>query len=120
MNLRVTSLDDGITLVALSGRMDVTGTQEIEMKLTTSTAVRKAAIIVDLSGMEFLASIGIRALLSNAKAQGMRGGKMVLCNPRLPVQQVLEATGIDTLIPMFRTVEAAQEYLAPLARELKD
>ncbi|MCB1874500.1 MAG: STAS domain-containing protein [Chromatiales bacterium] len=119
MLLESSILEDGTTVVSLQGRMDVSGTQEIELPLTTRTAISKAAIIVDLSGVDFLASIGLRALVSNAKAQELRGGRMVLCNPQPAVEKVLASTGIDTIIPVFRTRSAAQEYLLPVLRKLR-
>jgi anti-sigma B factor antagonist len=108
MELTVHDLDSGILGINLSGRMDIGGTQQIDLKFTALTATRKAQILVDLSNVTFIASIGIRALISNAKAQKARGGCMVLYKPNDQVEQVLRATGIDTIIPIARDIEAAR------------
>jgi len=97
--------------INLSGRMDVNGTQRIDLKFTALTATRKAQILVDLSNVTFIASIGIRTLISNAKAQKARGGRMVLYKPSEQVEQVLRATGVDTIIPIAHDIEAAREAL---------
>jgi anti-sigma B factor antagonist len=108
MELAVQDLDSGILGINLSGRMDIFGTQQIDLKFTALTATRKAQILVDLSNVTFIASIGIRTLISNAKAQKARGGCMVLYKPIDHVEQVLRATGIDTLIPIAHDIEAAR------------
>ena len=107
MNIGSESLDGGILKLNLAGRMDVQGAQEIDVKFTGYTANQKA-VIVDMGAVNFLASIGIRTLLLAAKAIHNRGGKMALLNPEAAVQRVLEVAGIDTLIPICRSLEDAR------------
>jgi len=109
MNIDAEALDGGIWKITLSGRMDVQGTQEIDVKFSGMTAGQRNAIVVDLSGVEFLASIGIRSLLLNAKAVKQRGGKMVLLKPDAGVTKVLETAGIDTLVPIYQDLDAARD-----------
>lgn len=104
--------DDGINgsrVIRISGRLDILGTGEIEGKFAALAATEKLHLIVDLSEVSFLASIGIRAIITNAKAQQQRGGRMVLfVGDNLPVAKTLESTGIDALVPMFTELADAQ------------
>ena len=75
MQLESELLDEYIMKISLDGRLDIEGTQAIDMKFTALTATQKAAILVDMSKVSFLASIGMRTLLSCAKAAAARGGK---------------------------------------------
>ncbi len=111
MQLESELLDDHILKVTLAGRMDIQGTQDIDMKFTALTATKKAAVLVDMSDVEFLASIGMRTLLSNAKANAAKGGKMVLFNPQPMVKDVLETLGVASLIPVYDDLAAAKEAL---------
>jgi anti-anti-sigma factor len=108
MNIEAESLADGVWKINLVGRMDVLGTQAIDTKFSGMTAGERNAIVVDLSGVSFLASIGIRTLLLNGKAVGQRGGKMVLFKPEEGVAKVLRTAGIDTLLPIFDDLDAAR------------
>src|ERR1700691_5824512 len=108
MELAVHELDSGILGINLSGRMDIIGTQQIDLKFTALTSTRKAQVLVDLSNVTFIASIGIRTLINNAKAQKLRGGSMVLYKPSDQVEEVLRATGIDTIIPIVHDFDAAR------------
>jgi anti-anti-sigma factor len=83
MELAVHDLDSGILGISLSGRMDIIGTQQIDLKFTALTSTRKAQILVDLSNVTFIASIGIRTLITTAKAQKARGGTMFSGPPAL-------------------------------------
>jgi anti-sigma B factor antagonist len=97
-------------LIKLSGRLDIAGTTEIEGKFVAFAATEKIRVIVDLTGVNFLSSIGIRAIISNAKAQQQRGGKMVLfIGENAAVARTLELTGIATLIPTFKDMSEAEQ-----------
>jgi anti-anti-sigma factor len=111
MELAVNEFDSGILGINLSGRMDIVGTQQIDLKFTALTSTRKAQILVDLSQVTFIASIGIRTLINNAKAQKLRGGRMVLYKPNTQVEEVLRATGIDIIIPIAHDIDAARGAL---------
>jgi anti-anti-sigma factor len=107
MELRTERLADGIDKLTLDGRMDAAGVQEIDLQFTALTATRKAFLLVDLSRLSFLASIGIRSLVVNAKALRQRGGSMALLNPQPLVAQVLKTAGIDLVIPTFQDLDLA-------------
>jgi anti-anti-sigma factor len=99
-------------LIEISGRLDIPGTGEIETKFAALAATSKQNLIVDLTAVSFLASIGIRAIISNAKAQQQRGGRMVLfVGENVPVAKTLEATGIDSLVPMFTELAEAEKSI---------
>ncbi len=110
MILTVSILDDGVKLIILKGRMDIAGTQEIDTRLTIATASETANIIIDLSDVEFMASIGIGVMVRAANALLRRKGKMVFLNPQPIVQTALESTQIIQVIPIVRDIETARIY----------
>ena len=98
-----------LRLITLTGRLDIQGTAEIDTKFAVLSSSAERPVVVDLTGVSFLASIGIRSLISNAKAQQQRGGRMVLLvGDNATVSKTLETTGIDVLVPMFRTLAEAE------------
>jgi len=111
MQIESESLDGGILKIRLAGRMDVQGTQEIDVKFA-AYAARQRSVIVDMSAVDFLASIGIRTLLLTAKAISQRGGKIALLDPDAGVRHVLEMAGIDTLIPLCSSLDDARAAVA--------
>jgi len=100
MNLTIEELEDGIRCVGLQGRLDLAGSAAIDLKFSSHAASARGLVLVDLSGVEFLASIGIRTFLTAAKAQQRRGGRMVLCNAVPSVAKVIETAGLGSVIPL--------------------
>jgi anti-anti-sigma factor len=108
MELETENSDGGITTIKLRGRMDVRGAQEIDLKFTAVTAAKQGAYIVDMSEVDFLASIGMRTLLVSAKAAQARGGRLVLFKPIKLVADSLEMAGITSILPVFYDFDAAR------------
>jgi anti-anti-sigma factor len=104
-------VDGYILKIAIDGRLDIEGAQAIDMKFTALTA-NKTAVLVDLSQVGFLASIGMRTLLSCAKAIANRGGRMVLLSPQPLVREVLERSGVASLIAVYDDLDSAKEVLS--------
>ena len=107
MKLESEMIDHGITKVSLDGRLDIEGTNDIDMQFTALAGTKQAEILVDMANVSFIASIGMRTLLSSAKALSKRDGKMVLANPQPLVREALVTAGIDTLIPLCDDTDAA-------------
>ena len=111
MQIESFTLLDDIVQLRLSGRLDLQGSQAIGESFATAATTSKGKIIVDLSAVTFLASVGIRLLLTSARAQANRGGKLVLAAPQPSVRKVLEAAGVDQLIGLAADVESARASL---------
>ncbi len=111
MEFTATELMKGIILLKLQGRMDITGVNKIGTSFTGYCAGERPKIIVDLAGVDFLTSIGIRLLVTNAKSIMSRGGKMVILNPTPEVMGVLEITDIPAIIPVYSQIESAEAVL---------
>jgi anti-sigma B factor antagonist len=112
MEIRTETVD-GLRCVFLKGRLDIAGTQAVDLKFTALTATQRTPVIVDLSEVEFISSIGIRLLATNAKSLQSYGAKMVLLKPQRAVSDVLRTSGIDQLIPIANSVGDAAAMLRP-------
>lgn len=112
MNLSTEMLPGGVAKVILDGSLDIPGSQAIDLRFNVIAGANKA-VVVDLSAVTFVASIGIRTLLTGAKAIQLKGGKLVLFNPSAAVEKVLRVTGVDTLMPIFADFDAAVKAVSP-------
>ncbi len=110
MEMHIEDPDGGITRVKLVGRMDYAGATEIDAKFM-ALAGREKFLLVDLSEVSFLASMGIRTLIMGAKAVKERGGKMILFSPEMMVAKVLKTSGTDILIPVHYDQRLASSAL---------
>ncbi len=112
MKFTTSTLDGEVQCIALDGRLDIDGTRAIDERFSFITTSRRDHIVVDLAGVGFLASIGIRLLMTAARGQKGRGGRFVLAAPQAAVREVLETAGIDQLIPLHPDVESARTAVA--------
>ncbi|MFN7221457.1 MAG: STAS domain-containing protein [Burkholderiales bacterium] len=109
MNISYEDLNESLRRIAIDGRMDITGTEQIATQFTALAASGNRRVIVDLSAVSFLASIGIRALITAAKSVQQRGGRMVLLvGGNETVKTTLSVTGIDAILPMFSDAAEAE------------
>ncbi|MFZ3350362.1 MAG: STAS domain-containing protein [Xanthobacteraceae bacterium] len=94
--------DDGTAAtVTMVGRLDISGAEVVALPLATLSG-SKSALFVDMAGVTFIASIGLRHLVSAAKAVGRRGGRLMLLNPTAAVTEVITTSGLAGLLQIER------------------
>ena len=106
MKISIDQPKAGVQQINLDGRLDVAGTQSVESEF--NAAVSKGSnVVVDLAKVPFIASLGIRLLVSGAQTLSKKGGKMVLMNPDELTRKILKTTGIDQLVPVCNGLDEA-------------
>src|ERR1043165_5684465 len=98
MQLRTIPAGDSITRIALQGRLDVQGVNEIQYEFFHQVTSLPQPTIVDVSKVTFMASLGMGMLVSAAKHLERHGVRMVLLDPAKLVRTSLEAAGLSQLI----------------------
>lgn len=92
--------------VTLTGKLDIAGADKIGLPLAAIAGERQN-VVVDMGGVDFIASIGIRHLVLAAKAIARGNGKFVLLNPTPLVAEVLATSGLQQILPIVRSEEEA-------------
>lgn len=115
MTMSVTEPEEGIRLITLIGRFDILGSEKIGTPLTANIVSEDANVILDMTGVEFIASIGIGVIVGAANALLRRGGKIAMLNPREVVYKAIESTAITKVIPCYYDMESARSYLKNLS-----
>jgi len=111
MKMDIEPLAQGVVKVILDGRLDINGAGVIDLQFSAIAGSHRG-VVVDMTNVSFLASIGIRTLLLGAKSVQRRGGAFVLLNPVDDVEKVLEVTGVTDLMPIFHDNDAALAAVA--------
>ena len=106
MKIDVVDEQNGITKLVLTGSMDIKGALEVDPQFSEISKT-KNKVIVDLKDVDFLASLGMRTLVSSAKLLMEKGGKLVLVNPQAGVEKAIKSARIDTIIPIASDLNAA-------------
>lgn len=109
--LKIMEQSEALTVVSLSGDLDSQGVAEVETRFTAAICPAGKNALVDFSEVEFLASLGIRMLVSTAKALAGRGARLVIHSPRDLVRESLQSASIDQLIPLAGNADDARRIL---------
>jgi stage II sporulation protein AA (anti-sigma F factor antagonist) len=85
--------------ICLFGELDLASADVVEQELERVEAGDARSIVVDLSGLTFMDSTGLRLLLSaHARSRG-QADRLALRRGPASVQRVVELSGVDDLLP---------------------
>jgi anti-anti-sigma factor len=111
MQLQYSELEEGIRRIQLDGALDMNGTYAIEVEFVRHCAGENVRVLVDLSKVNYISSIGIPMLVHSAKAVAKHGGRLALLSPQKAVEDILELAGISLIIPIYTDLAAAKTAL---------
>ncbi|HEY2465373.1 MAG TPA: STAS domain-containing protein [Steroidobacteraceae bacterium] len=98
MEMKVKEAADGVLDVALVGRLDTPGVAGIELRFTATLVPRAARAAIDMSEVDFIGSMGIRMLISVARALSKKQGKLVLYGPKPLVAEVFNTVSLGEIV----------------------
>jgi anti-sigma B factor antagonist len=101
-------------LLRASGVLDLETSVTFQRRLAEFVQQDRRPVVVDLSGLQFLDSSGLGALVITLRLPEGRRPRIVLEPANRPVGRLLHAARMDQLLPIYPSVEAA--LAAPAAR----
>jgi anti-anti-sigma factor len=91
---------DGEALVVRAfGELDLSNAKTLEAELRRAIAGDASGVILDLGGVSFLDSAGLRMVLMMARESLRNGGRLRLLRGSAPVEHVIEGSGMRNLLP---------------------
>lgn len=88
---------DGKLVAVLSGEMDTAAAREAEEALQPLLHCEGKDIVIDCTSLEYIASSGLRLLLSILKHAKSVGSRVVLKNVNEVIRDVLDLTGFVSI-----------------------
>jgi anti-sigma B factor antagonist len=88
-------------VLAASGEIDIVTTDELRFALASAAVSGAAEVWLDLTGVEFMDSTGITAVVNAPSVLAAR--RFALICPQGPVRRVLEIAGVDRAIAIHDT-----------------
>lgn len=95
-------------LIAVCGEVDHTNAEELSELVTGQLADGTLHLTVDVGGLDFADTAGVRVFLLAAKTLRQRGGDLVLLRPQRTLARILEILGAEEVLAIQRT-EATPE-----------
>jgi len=106
VQLLIEELDGDVTKVILDGRMDITGAQNVDLKMNVIAGSKKY-VVIDAQKLAFLGSMGLRTIVTVARTVKSRGGKIAMFGANQDVEKVLKMSGVNTLLPIVQDFQSA-------------
>jgi anti-sigma B factor antagonist len=104
--MEVTSTQqDGITVLALKGRLDSNTSDEFEKKLLGMVQRGDNRFILDFKELDYISSAGLRVLLKAAKELKRTNGQFSLCSIKDYIREIFEMSGFVSFLPIHATLE---------------
>ena len=98
-------------VVQVQGRLDAVTAPEFDKALAGWLEGGERRFVLNLTGLEYVSSAGLRSLLTAAKLLKAAQGRLVLCGLAGPVAEVFRISGFDTLLTVRASKEAALDEL---------
>jgi anti-anti-sigma factor len=110
--VRTVTASGNVSHVVLAGRLDIEGVGKIALPLTAAAVTPRLPAMVDMSGVDFLSSLGIGMLVRCAVSLQRSGARLVLfaCQPL--VRKSLETMKLTGVLPLAEDEVAAAALLA--------
>ncbi|MDP1547234.1 MAG: STAS domain-containing protein [Anaerolineales bacterium] len=108
MKLQINDLENGIRMIVLNGKLDSSGVYAVEVDFIRHCVGENQRILVDLSSVNYISSIGIPMLVNTAKTVVQNGGKLALFRPQKNVLDVLDLVGVSRFVPIYFDLASAR------------
>ena len=86
---------------------DAENTPEFEEKYTACIAEGLTSVVVDVGGLAYVSSMGLRSFVSLGKDLQSKGGALRICRLNGLVKQLFQITGLIQIFQVYETVESA-------------
>jgi anti-anti-sigma factor len=101
-----------VWVVTARGRLDGTTSGAFADHIDALVTGTEPRVLVDFSGIEFVSSAGLRAILTTVKKTKAQKGVLALCGVQAPVREVLDITGFSGMIDIHPERAAALTALS--------
>jgi anti-anti-sigma factor len=103
--------------VVLEGSLDSETYQGLEAELSEIIDDKIKAIVLDMGGLTYISSAGIRVVLSTEKALKKRGASFAMINLQPQIKKVFEAMKILPIFNIFDDMTEADKYIDEIIKE---
>jgi anti-anti-sigma factor len=102
------TIKNGILVVNLEGRLDVSVANEVEeglAELIDSGDHRK--VVLNMDGIDYMSSSGFRACISTLRKLNAKEGALKMCNIKPAVKRIFDVIELTSLFDIYSSEEEA-------------
>jgi anti-anti-sigma factor len=118
LTIRVTDNRPFSKTVHLEGKLNNETVDALDEALTKIAESPATVVVFDLAGLEYINSMGLRAIFRIQKVMASRSGNALLVNPQPQVRKVLEIVKAVDINAVFASVQELDRYLDSMQRKV--
>lgn len=107
MEIAIETVGNHLTILRVKGHIDASTATQLEPCVDAALEDKRKGCVLNLSGVDYMSSAGIRVLMAGAKKANATGGAFILCALQPPVAGILAAVGLGPLFPAFQDEASA-------------
>jgi anti-sigma B factor antagonist len=117
LTVTVTEGEPGVFSVSPVGSIDSTTYTTLEKEVDSILASSPRAIVLDMEGVAYMSSMGVRVVLKAAKALKRSGGRLAMRKLQPQIKKVFEIINVLPSLDIFESVEELDHYLDVMQRK---
>ena len=99
--------EDGVWVLQATGRLDSYSSRDFEQSVNQAIETRDGGLVLDMEGLDYVSSAGLRVLLMAAKQMRGKARPLALCGMRSNVREVFDISGFSSLFEIYGELDAA-------------
>jgi anti-anti-sigma factor len=88
-------------LIAVSGRLDTISAPQFDERLAPVLAPGHTDILIDMSGVSYMSSAGLRSILQLVKFTAENGGRVGLFSVPAQIMDVIDISGLPARLDLY-------------------
>lgn len=112
--------DRRLATLAIAGRLDAQTAPELDAAAVTAgeSVDGNATIVLDMKGLDYISSAGLRSIAKLRRAMQARGGTVLLVNPQPQVRKVFDIVKAVPVNEVFASIAELDAYLDTMQRKV--
>lgn len=107
MQFATQNIDDLVAVIQAEGRLNMVSAPRLRETVAGAIAAGRPRVVVDLSGVDFMDSSGLGALVGCLKTTRQAGGDLRIAAPSDQVSMVLKLSNLDRILTSYASATAA-------------
>ena len=108
----------GYYVVTLNGRLDSITYADCEAKITSILIPATKSIVMDMSNLDYISSMGLRIVLKTRQIIESHGGKVFIVNMQPQIKKVLEIANLLRGMTLFAGIKEADDYFDAMQKKV--
>ena len=104
-----TTRKDGVLTIKVNGRLDSGNADFFQNQVKSALAGDDRAVIMDLAGLEYISSAGLRVISMLAKTLDQQSAKFALHSLSDSIREVFQISGFDKVINIHASQSQAMD-----------